>query len=223
MAQTNRDRPQMQTEQLIEQLASGLEPVRVLRSPWLRAAAWLFSVAVVAAVLVRLFAHLDVVLPRMAAPRVAIESTAAALTAIAAIVAAFQLALPDRSPRWAWLPAAPLLMWLCASGLGCLRNGLSLRGADGFMGESPHCFAFIVVTSIPLALGLFAMLRRACPINPLPVAAMATLGVAATAAFVLQFFHPFDVTVIDLTLHLAAIGLIVLLGTAWRRPLLNAA
>jgi len=39
---------------------------------------------------------------------------------------------------------------------------------------------------------------------------------------VLQFFHPFDVTVIDLALHLAAIGLVVLIGTALRRPLLDA-
>jgi hypothetical protein len=75
--------------------------------------------------------------------------------------------------------------------------------------------------SVPLALGLFWMLRRARPIAPLSVAALGTLGVAASAAFMLQFFHPFDVTVIDLSLHLAAIALVVLLGTMWRRPLLG--
>jgi hypothetical protein len=37
----------------------------------------------------------------------------------------------------------------------------------------------------------------------------------------LQFFHPFDVTVIDLSLHLAAIALVVLVGILWRRPLLG--
>jgi hypothetical protein len=66
------------------------------------------------------------------------------------------------------------------------------------------------------------MLRRARPLDALPVAAVGTLGVAATAAFVLQFFHPFDVTVIDLALHLAAIALVVLIGTTLRRPLLDA-
>jgi len=213
----------MQTEHLIEQLASGLRPVRVLRPPWVRATAWLLAVAASAAVLVRLYAHLDSILPRMAAPRVAIESAATALTAIAAIMAAFQLSMPDRSPRWAWRPVPALLVWLAASGLGCLHNGVSLPDAHGFMGESPHCFAFITIISIPLALGLFAMLRRARPINPLPVAVIGALGVAATAAFVLQFFHPFDVTLIDLSFHLAAVGLVVLLGTAGRRPLLDAA
>jgi hypothetical protein len=81
---------------------------------------------------------------------------------------------------------------------------------------------FITSASVPLAVGLFWMLRRARPIDPLPVAAIGTLGVAATAAFILEFFHPFDVTVIDLTWHLSAVGLVVLLGTAWRRPLLDA-
>jgi hypothetical protein len=38
----------------------------------------------------------------------------------------------------------------------------------------------------------------------------------------LQFFHPFDVTVIDLALHLSAVGLVVLIGTLWRRPFLAA-
>ncbi len=54
------------------------------------------------------------------------------------------------------------------------------------------------------------------------MAALGTLGVAATAAFTLQFFHPFDVTVIDLALHLAAVALVMIIGTLWRRPLLAA-
>ena len=55
------------------------------------------------------------------------------------------------------------------------------------------------------------------------MAAFGTLGVAATAATLLQFFHPFDVTVIDLGFHVAAIALVMLVGTALRRPLLAAA
>jgi hypothetical protein len=75
---------------------------------------------------------------------------------------------------------------------------------------------------VPLAAGLFWMLRRARPIAPLPVAVLGTLGVAATSAFILQFFHPFDITAIDLALHLAAVALVILVGTAWRRKLLAA-
>jgi hypothetical protein len=159
----------------------------------------------------------------MAVPRVAVETLATLLTAIAATLAAFELSVPDRSPRWAWLPLPPFLLWIAASGLGCLQNGFSLGGAGGVLGESGHCFGFIVAFSVPLSLGLFWLLRRARPIDPLPVAALGTLAAAASAAFLLQFFHPFDVTVIDLGLHLAAVGVVVLIGTSLRRPLLNAA
>ena len=74
---------------------------------------------------------------------------------------------------------------------------------------------------MPLAVLLFAMLRRARPLNPIPVAILGTLGVAASAAFLLEFFHPYDVTAIDLALHLAAVAAVILLGTALRRPLLG--
>ena len=213
----------MQTERLIERLTAELAPVRVLAPPWWRAVLWLAVVAAVSALLVLRFANMALVLPRLTLPRVEVECVATALTAITAIIAAFELSVPDRSPRWAWLPVAPFMLWLAASGLGCLRNGVSLQGPDGFAGESPHCFMFISGASVPLAAGLFWMLRRARPINALPVAAIGTLGVAATAAFVLEFFHPFDVTAIDLALHLSAIGLVVLVGIAWRRLLLDTA
>ncbi len=211
------------TDQIIERLADGLAPVGVLRAPWLRTLLWLAGIGALTALAIATLAPLDRVLPRLGLPRVQFECVATLLTAVAATLAAFELSLPDRSPRWAWLPVPSFLLWLAASGLGCLRNGLSLHGPNGFMGDSPHCFTFISGLSVPLALGLFWMLRRARPLFTLPVAAMGTLSVSATAAFVLQFFHPFDVTVIDLALHLAAIGLIVLLGTLWRRTLLNPA
>jgi hypothetical protein len=212
----------MNTDQIIDNLAAELAPVRVLRPPVLRALLWLAAVGAVSAALILRFTHWGVILPRLQTPRVALETSATALTAITAIIAAFELSIPDRSRHWAWLPVPTLLVWLAASGMGCLSNGLGLHTADGPVGESAHCFVFITGVSVPLAIGLFWMLRRARPLAALPVAAVGTLGVAATAAFVLQFFHPFDVTVIDLALHLAAIGLVVLIGSMLRRPLLDA-
>jgi hypothetical protein len=211
-----------QTDKLIESLAARLQPVRPMHSPLLRALLWLAVVGAAGALLVLREGGAGIFMQRIALPRVAVENFATALTAICAIIAAFELSVPGRSPRWAVMPVPPLLLWLGASGLGCLQNGLSLHRTDGFAGESPHCFAFIALASVPLAAGLFWMLRRARPIAPLPVAALGTLGVAASAAFLLQFFHPFDVTLIDLTLHLAAIALVMLIGTLWRRPLLAA-
>jgi hypothetical protein len=212
----------MQTDRLIESLAAQLQPVRRLHAPLLRALLWLALVGAVSVVLIMRESQLGMFMQRMATPRVAVDCIATGLTAITAIIAAFELSVPGHSPLWSALPLPPFLLWLASSGLGCLANGLSLYGASGFAGESYVCFAFIAGASVPLAAGLFWMLRRARPIAPLPVAALGTLGVAATSAFILQFFHPFDVTVIDLALHLAAVALVILIGIAWRRPLLAA-
>jgi hypothetical protein len=212
----------MQTDKVIESLAAQLRPVHRLRAPLLRALWWLGVVGAIGGALIAHGVGAGMFMQRIAIPRVAVEDAATALTAITAIIAAFELSVPGHSPRWAVLPVLPFLLWMGASGLGCLTNGLSLHGADGFTGDSPHCFAFIAGVSVPLAIGLFWMLRRARPIAPLPVAALGTLGVAASGAFMLQFFHPFDVTVIDLALHLAAVALVVFIGTAWRQALLAA-
>ena len=212
----------MQTEQLIEELVSGLQPVRRLRPPWLRALRWLAAVAVLIALALLGFANWALVMQRMAVPRIALECAAAGLTGLTAVFAAFMCSVPGRSPRWAALPLPTFALWLAVSGLGCLHTGWSLHGPNGFIGDSSHCFGFIVGVSVPLSIGLFAALRRARPIALLPVAALGTLGVAALADFILEFFHPFDVTVIDLALHLAGIAVVMGIGIALRRPILAA-
>jgi len=212
----------METEQLIEDLVGGLQPVRRLRPPGLRASLWLAAVAVLIGLALLRFADWAGVEERMAVPRIALECAAAGLTGITAVLAAFMVCVPGHSRRWAALPLPAFALWLAVSGLGCLHNGWSLHGPGGFIGDSSHCFVFIVAVSVPLSIGLFAVLRRARPIAPLPVAALGTLGVAALADFSLEFFHPFDVTVIDLALHLAGIGVVMAAGIALRRRVLAA-
>ena len=88
-----------------------------------------------------------------------------------------------------------------------------MRGPAGLgKGETADCFLWIVGFGVPLAVALFVVLRRSHPLSPGPVAAMAGLGVASLAAFLLQFFHPFDVTLIDLGLHIAAVATVVILA-----------
>jgi hypothetical protein len=64
---------------------------------------------------------------------------------------------------------------------------------------------------------LLWLLARARPIEPVPVALTAGLGIAALAAFLLQFFHPFAVTFLDLATHLAAVLLVVGAATLFNR------
>jgi hypothetical protein len=212
----------MQTEQLIQELVGGLQPVRPLRPPALRATLWLTAAAALVGLTLLGFADWVQVMQRMAEPRIALQCAAAGLTGVSAVFAAFMLSVPDRSRRWAALPLPSFILWLAVSGAGCLRNGWSLHGPSGFMGDSGHCFAFIIGVSVPLSIALFAFLRRARPIAPLTVAALGTLGVAALADFILEFFHPFDITVIDLAMHLAAIAVVILVGIALRGRLLAA-
>jgi hypothetical protein len=108
-----------------------------------------------------------------------------------------------------WAPVAPLLLWIVSSGRTCYRLWYQSNAGSHLPVESLDCFVFIVVASVPLAALLLWMLRRARPLAPLPVAFTAGTGVAAASAFLLQFFHPFDVTFIDLGLHLAAVGVVI--------------
>ncbi len=206
------DLKQLPTDELIRKLGAQLQPVKPLRPPVTRALLWLTAIAIIATSAVLMLADMSVFAARNNDVRFAVELAATLLTGIVAIVAAFHLAIPGRSESWLYAPLAPLVVWLGASGLGCLRNGLGQLDIE--------CLYFVIATSVPLAAMLFLMLRTAKPIAPLRVALVGSLGVAGIAAFLLQFFHPFDVTVIDLGVHLLTMALIMgAAATVGRRAL----
>ncbi|HTY68264.1 MAG TPA: NrsF family protein [Alphaproteobacteria bacterium] len=208
------------TDKLIGRLVAEAAPVRRLRPPLVRAALWLLAVAAVGAILIFALSDLATFERRAEDPKLVLELIGTLATGIAAVIAAFYLSLPDRSDAWALLPLPPLALWIASSGYSCYRHWITF-GPDGWeLGESGDCFRFIVAVSVPLGIALFLLLRQARPIAPVRVAATGGLGVAGLAAFLLQFFHPFDVTLIDLASHLAAVGLVVAVssfaGRRWR-------
>ena len=200
------------TDRLIASLGAGLPPVTPLAPPALRAAWFLLLVGALAAWPVLGLSNLPLFTLRVADPRTALECAASLLTGIVATLAAFHLSVPGRDGRWAAAPLAPLCLWIGAAGAGCLRHGFGRANWD--------CVAFVLVTGIPLAWILMAFLRRARPLAPIPVALAGGLGAAGIAAFLLQFFHPFDVTVMDLLLHtIAVVGVLTVARLSGRRAL----
>ena len=205
------------TEHVIERLVADAQPVRRLRPPTRRAALWLLAVAAIAAGAILVFSDLGVMADRLRDPKLQVEMVATLLTGIAAVVASFHLSLPDRSPTWALLPLPFLAVWIASSGYSCWRHWISF-GPGGFeLGESAHCLRFMLAISIPLGVSLLLLLRRAGPLTPVRVAAVGGLGIGAIAAFVLQFFHPFDVTFMDLAVHLGAVAVVVAVASLVER------
>ena len=82
------------------------------------------------------------------------------------------------------------------------------------LAEAKTCFTFIVALSVPLSIVTIFMVRRAFPMRPNLTAATGGVAVAAAAATLLNFFHPYDVGAIDLAVHVVAIGLVILANRA---------
>jgi len=203
-----------ETMRLIEALAAKAQPVKRLRPPALRAALWLVAVGVLVALAIGSFSDLTLSLRRLQDVRLDWEMAGMLLTGILAVIAAFHLSLPDRSAAWALLPLPTLGLWLAAMGYNCYRHWFT----DGWaLGSSWDCLKFIVGVSVPLSASLLYLLHRSAPLAPLRVAAMGGLGVASIAAFALQFFHPFEVTFLDLGTQVIAVGLVVVATSVYER------
>jgi hypothetical protein len=206
------------TPELIDALAADAKPVRRLRPPLARAGLWLGGFVAIVAAVTWATGSWPLMIERLRLTRFAVEMSATFLTGIAAVIAAFALSLPDRSRFWMALPLPPLVLWLASSGYGCYENWIT-DGPQGWrLGRSSDCFIFILTMGIPVAVALYLALRRALPLDPLRVTAVGGLGVAALAAATLQFYHPFDVTIVDLAVHVTAVLIVVAaitLGARW--------
>jgi len=144
------------------------------------------------------------------------QIAAATVTGILAAFAAFQLALPERSGRWALLPALAALVWLATMGVGCLQD-LTRLGPEALqIGMSLPCLGFIVGLGVPLNVAMLWLARHAAWLRAGPVAAQSGLSAAALASVGLSFIHSMDAAAMVLVWHgmsvLAVTGLTSLLG-----------
>jgi hypothetical protein len=203
------------TPDLINALAADATPVRRLRPPLARAAAWLaFAVALIVLLAVAHGLRPDLA-ERLRQPVFVVGIVAAIATGISAAVAAFVLSLPDRPRLWLLLPAPSLIVWVSTIGYGCLTDWLSV-GPEGLrFGETIRCFATLVLTSVPLSLAMLMMVRHAALLRPTAVIMTGSLSVATITATALSLFHELDATVMILIWNLGTSVLIVALACAF--------
>ncbi len=210
---------------LIDTLAADARPVRPLKPPLTRAAGWIGVVALLGGLAVYLLSDLQQLPSRYSGREemLALEMSAMLATGVLSIVGAFFVAIPGYSRRWLFAPMAPFVAWMLLSGAGCYRD-LVRNGSSGLeIGHSLDCLIFILAVSVAIGPPLIWLLSRARPIDPLPVAVLGGLGVAAVAAFILQFFHPFATTFVDLAVHLFAVATVVIAAAISNRRALSPA
>lgn len=197
-------------DDIVAHLSADLRPVRCLPPPYARAAGWVGLVLVMALGLA-CFCDMPALGRRLAAaPDMWAAVLGSSATAALSALAAFELSVPGRSARWALLPVPALLLWVAASGLGCLRTWTVPPGLDHSpVVEAGHCFTHILMLSVPLTVAMVAMVRRACPLRPNLTALVSGLAVAAASATLLNLDHPFDASALDLLAHLVAVLLVI--------------
>jgi hypothetical protein len=201
----------------IAQLIADARPVRRFGSPMRRSLAWLAAVLVLFALLVWGAGAGPVLAAEFQSATHAIEFLAALATGALALVAAFHLAMPDRAPRWVWLPIPTLALWVGTTLFACVEGSADAS----FRGFGWHCFVFIVVVSLPLGVALVFALRRGAPLAPVRAGLVGGLAVASLAGALLHAFHPFDGGMGDTGMHAVAVVAVVSAFAALARSALD--
>jgi hypothetical protein len=121
------------------------------------------------------------------------------------------------------LPLPAALLWIGASGAGCLRTWLLPGTHAAVLDDTQDCLAFILALSVPLSVLLLGMLRRGHTLRPGLTAAVAGVASAAAAATLLVFFHPYDASATDVVVHAVAVALVIIANRAYGGRMLQAA
>lgn len=202
----------MQTEDLISQLSSGLQPVRRVPSPWRLAFGWLGLALLVVGGAVAFFGLRQDWYARAHIAYEVEQWVASVAAGVLGALAAAMLAQPDRSWRWVLLPVPALLAWMLALLLGVDADLARQAQAHAHASDGLPCVSLILTLGLPLLLVQFWVLRHAGPTRPLPVQVTGALASAALCSAGVSLIHPLDAAQMVLFWHGLALGLMVLLG-----------
>ena len=202
------------TEGVLVGLVADLRPVRRLRAPGWRAAGWLAAAVAAIGAAVAWEGPRPDIGARMELPHEVGQWLASVATGALAAVAAFMVALPDRSPRWALLPVPALAVWVSMLGWRCSEE-LARMGPQAMApGDGSGCLGFIAGLGLPLLGSMLLVLRHAAPIRPVPVAVLGGLAAAALCSAGESLLHDLDVAFAVLLWHGVAVLLVTAIGGA---------
>lgn len=211
----------MDTNSLIQQLASGSNPTRPLSNPWARTAVWLaISVPYVLLVVLIISPRGDI-LEKLGDSRFLIEQFAALATGFTSAAAAFASTIPGYNRKYLLLPVLPLAAWLATLGVGCLLD-FSHHGVHGITFHADwFCIPGIVIVGIVPGLTIALMLKRGAPLTPKLSTSLAGLAAAGIGDFGLRLFHPEDSGLVVLVWQLGTVFMLSLLAGWAGRYVLN--
>jgi hypothetical protein len=209
------------TDALIQSLAAQLAPVRRLKPPLVRALLWIALGTSLVAVLVALRGFRPDLAMQLQDTAFLAKLAGAWLTAVTATLATFELSLPDRRRAWLLLPFPSTALWLYGFAAGCLAHWVAIPAGAPLLADSLSCLETIVIASVPLALVLWLMLRRAKPLRPVSTAWIGGLAVAAFADTAHLLIHVIEASLLVLVVNLVPVMVTVLLGGLVGRRVLD--
>jgi len=177
---------------LIERLVADAGPVRRLPSPAWRCVFWLVLAVSMGAAISLAAGVGETWAAIVASWTSSLQIAAALLTALAAGLAAFQLSVPGRTPRWALLPLPPLLLWAAALGFGCFEDWLAMSWRALAFEVSSECIGLMVLISLPLGATAVVLIRRAAPLDMAREGVLAALAAASISSIIVQFLYPLE-------------------------------
>lgn len=211
----------MKTDDLIQQLAAELEPVRPLQSPGKRAALWLAGSVLYLGALAVGMSGLGAALGGIS-PGLLFSQSIGVVAGVLAVVAAFSSVVPGHSNGALIGAAAAALAWLGWFAVIAVGGG----EAQAIAGSQHEwiCVAIIVAGGAPLAAAMAVMLRRGAPLNPALTGFLIAMAVGLLANFSACVSLPHGDVGVTFVWHGGALAVLALccvigsrLALTWRR------